>query len=147
MAIARSAMVAPTAAGSVRPDGSDHQATQLHIPRTASAADRGSTIRNSHLTWLAVRRFGTDAAVDVVSEGIQRTARYAGAPQKYNATVRPARRAARQEAAHPLLPHVDAGKLLAGSSKTSRRSLAAHRPLRSVQAPNVAADRRQRPSA
>jgi hypothetical protein len=40
-----------------------------------------------HLTWLAVGRFGTDAAVAVVSEGIQRTARYAGAPQKYNATV------------------------------------------------------------
>jgi hypothetical protein len=40
-----------------------------------------------HLTWLAVRRFGTDAAVDVISEGIQRTARYAGVPQKYNATV------------------------------------------------------------
>ncbi|HEY7260362.1 MAG TPA: hypothetical protein VH589_02615 [Trebonia sp.] len=40
-----------------------------------------------HLTWLAVRRFGTGAAIDVISEGIQRTARYAGVPQKYNATV------------------------------------------------------------
>ena len=40
-----------------------------------------------HLTWLAVRRYGTDAAIDLVSEGIQRTARYAGAPQKYNVTV------------------------------------------------------------
>src|SRR6185369_10475029 len=40
-----------------------------------------------HLTWLAVRRYGTDAAVELVSEGIQRTARYAGAPQKYHATV------------------------------------------------------------
>jgi hypothetical protein len=47
MAIARSAIVRPTAAASVGPDGSDHQATQLQIPRTASAADRGSTIRNS----------------------------------------------------------------------------------------------------
>lgn len=40
-----------------------------------------------HLTWLAVKRYGTAAAVDLVSEGIQRTARYAGVPQKYNATV------------------------------------------------------------
>jgi hypothetical protein len=40
-----------------------------------------------HLTWLAVRRYGTAAAVDLVSDGIRRTARYAGAPQKYHATV------------------------------------------------------------
>ena len=40
-----------------------------------------------HLTWLAVRRYGTYAAIALVSEGIQRTARYAGAPQKYHATV------------------------------------------------------------
>ena len=39
------------------------------------------------LTWLAVRRHGVAEAVGVVSEGIQQTARYAGAPQKYNATV------------------------------------------------------------
>jgi hypothetical protein len=40
-----------------------------------------------HLTWLAVRRVGVPAAVVLVSDGIQRTARYAGAPQKYHATV------------------------------------------------------------
>ncbi|MEU9134088.1 hypothetical protein AB0D08_39485 [Kitasatospora sp. NPDC048540] len=40
-----------------------------------------------HLTWLAVRRFGVPAAVDLVSDGIRRTARYAGVPQKYHATV------------------------------------------------------------
>jgi hypothetical protein len=40
-----------------------------------------------HLTWLAVRRCGVPAAVTLVSDGIQRTARYAGVPQKYNATV------------------------------------------------------------
>ncbi|ETK30905.1 hypothetical protein [Microbispora sp. ATCC PTA-5024] len=40
-----------------------------------------------HLTWLAVRRVGMPAAVDLVSAGIRRTARYAGAPQKYHATV------------------------------------------------------------
>jgi hypothetical protein len=40
-----------------------------------------------HVTWLAVRRFGTAAAVELISDGIRRTARYAGAPQKYHATV------------------------------------------------------------
>ena len=39
------------------------------------------------LTWLAVRRCGMPAAIALVSEGIRRTARYAGAPQKYHATV------------------------------------------------------------
>src|SRR5262249_60887946 len=40
-----------------------------------------------HLTWLAVRRCGVVEAVGMVSDGIQRTARYARAPQKYHATV------------------------------------------------------------
>ena len=40
-----------------------------------------------HLTWLAGRHVGVPAAVGLVSDGIQRTARYAGAPQKYHATV------------------------------------------------------------
>lgn len=40
-----------------------------------------------HLTWLAVRSVGTEAAVPLVSAGIQATARYAGAPQKYHATM------------------------------------------------------------
>jgi hypothetical protein len=40
-----------------------------------------------HLTWLAVRRYGARAAVPLVSDGIRATARYAGAPQKYHATV------------------------------------------------------------
>ena len=40
-----------------------------------------------HLTWLAVRACGVDGAVPLVSDGIQRTARNAGAPQKYHATV------------------------------------------------------------
>jgi hypothetical protein len=34
-----------------------------------------------------VRRYRTAEAIDLISDGIQRTARYAGAPQKYNATV------------------------------------------------------------
>jgi hypothetical protein len=40
-----------------------------------------------HLTWLAIKSCGTPSAIDLVSDGIQRTARYAGAPQKYHATV------------------------------------------------------------
>jgi hypothetical protein len=40
-----------------------------------------------HLTWLAVRRLGADAAASLVGDGIRRTARYAGVPQKYNGTM------------------------------------------------------------
>lgn len=39
------------------------------------------------LTWLAVRRYGTADAIDLISDGIRTTARYAGAPQKYHATI------------------------------------------------------------
>lgn len=40
-----------------------------------------------HLTWLAVHRHGAGAAVELIGDGIRRTARYAGAPRKYNATI------------------------------------------------------------
>jgi hypothetical protein len=50
-------------------------------------AERFGHRQHVRLTWLAVRRYGTDEAVAVVSDGIQQTARYAGAPQKYHATV------------------------------------------------------------
>ncbi|WP_198536239.1 MULTISPECIES: hypothetical protein [Pseudofrankia] len=40
-----------------------------------------------HLTWLAVRRVGVSAAVGLVSDGLRRTARQAGVPQKYHATI------------------------------------------------------------
>ena len=52
-----------------------------------AVADRFGHREHVHLTWLAVRRYGVPAAVGLVSDGIQRTARYAGAPQKYHATV------------------------------------------------------------
>jgi hypothetical protein len=52
-----------------------------------ATSDRFGHRQHVHLTWLAVRRFGTRAAIDLVSDGIQRTATYAGAPQKYHATV------------------------------------------------------------
>jgi hypothetical protein len=50
-------------------------------------ADRFAHRQHVHLTYLAVRRYGTAAAISLVSNGIQGVARYAGAPQKYNATV------------------------------------------------------------
>ncbi len=51
------------------------------------SAERFGHRQHVHLTWLAVRRYGTSAAIGLVSDGIQGVARYAGAPQKYNATV------------------------------------------------------------
>jgi hypothetical protein len=50
-------------------------------------AERFGHREHLHLTWLAVRRCGVPGAIDLISRGIQRTARYAGAPQKYHATV------------------------------------------------------------
>ncbi|SEG91668.1 hypothetical protein SAMN05216223_12447 [Actinacidiphila yanglinensis] len=52
-----------------------------------TGADRFGHREHVHLTWLAVRRHGTAAATELISGGIRRTARYAGAPQKYHATV------------------------------------------------------------
>ena len=52
-----------------------------------STADRFAHRQHVHLTYLAIRRYGTAATIDLVSNGIQSVARYAGAPQKYNATV------------------------------------------------------------
>jgi hypothetical protein len=50
-------------------------------------AERFGHRQHIHLTWLAVRRYGTTAAITFVSEGIRRTAQYAGAPQKYHVTI------------------------------------------------------------
>jgi len=52
-----------------------------------ATAERFGHRQHVRLTWLAVRRHGVPAAVGLVGDGIRRTARYAGAPQKYNATV------------------------------------------------------------
>jgi len=52
-----------------------------------ASAGRFGHREHVHLTWLAARRCGVPAAIDLVSEGIQRTTRYAGAPQKYHVTV------------------------------------------------------------
>ena len=52
-----------------------------------ASAGRFGHREHVHLTWLAVRQCGVPAAIGLVSDGIQRTARYAGVPQKYHATV------------------------------------------------------------
>jgi|SRR5579872_5118556 len=57
------------------------------VNEVMATAERFGHRQHVHLTWLAVRAYGTVAAVRVVSDGIQGMARYAGAPQKYNATV------------------------------------------------------------
>lgn len=60
---------------------------QRLMAQAMAGEDRFGHRQHIHLTWLAVRRYGTRAAIGLVSEGIQRTARYTGAPQKYNATI------------------------------------------------------------
>jgi hypothetical protein len=52
-----------------------------------ATADRFGHREHVHLTWLAVRRHGMPGAIGLISNGIQQTARYAGAPQKYHATI------------------------------------------------------------
>ena len=59
---------------------------ELMAEATAAARTFGHR-EHVHLTWLAVRRVGMPAAIALVSAGIQRTARYAGAPQKYHVTI------------------------------------------------------------
>jgi hypothetical protein len=52
-----------------------------------AGAERFGHREHVRLTWLAVRRLGTAEAIELISDGIRQTARYAGVPQKYNATV------------------------------------------------------------
>jgi hypothetical protein len=52
-----------------------------------ASADRFGHREHLHLAWLAVRRHGPSAATALISDGIRRTARYAGAPQKYHVTM------------------------------------------------------------
>lgn len=57
------------------------------MAQVMACAERFGHREHIHLSWLTVRRCGVTTAVDLVSKGIQRTARYAGAPQKYHVTV------------------------------------------------------------
>ncbi|MEU1282648.1 hypothetical protein [Kitasatospora sp. NPDC005856] len=50
-------------------------------------AERFGHRQHVRLTWLAVRRHGATAALDLVGEGILRTATRAGAPQKFHVTM------------------------------------------------------------
>jgi hypothetical protein len=68
------------------PDTSPSAFSEL-MAEVMSTADRFAHRQHVHLTYLAVRRYGTATAIDLVSNGIQDVARYANAPQKYNATV------------------------------------------------------------
>jgi hypothetical protein len=70
----------------LEPIMSQHEFDAL-MAEVMARADRFGHRQHIHLTWLAVRRYGTGAAITMVSEGIRRTARYHGAPQKYHATV------------------------------------------------------------
>jgi hypothetical protein len=60
---------------------------EILMGEVMAGAERFGHRQHVQLTWLAVRRHGTTAAIALVSDGIQRTARYQGAPQKYHATV------------------------------------------------------------
>ncbi len=54
---------------------------------TASAGGAFGHRQHVQLTWLAVRAYGMPAAVDLVCEGIETTARNANVPQKYHLTM------------------------------------------------------------
>jgi hypothetical protein len=60
---------------------------QALMDEVLAQAPRFGHRQHVQLTWLAVRRHGVPAAIALVSQGIRRTARYAGAPQKYHETV------------------------------------------------------------
>lgn len=57
------------------------------MTEATAGAHRFGHREHVHLTWLAVRKHDLAAAIGLISEGIQRTARYMGAPQKYHTTV------------------------------------------------------------
>lgn len=59
---------------------------RLHA-EVMKGADQFGHREHVHVTWLAVRAAGTERAIKIISEGIKRTARYAGRPQKFHATV------------------------------------------------------------
>jgi hypothetical protein len=53
---------------------------------TAAGASFGHR-EHVHLTWLAIRAVGPDAACPLVGDGLRTVARYAQMPQKYHVTV------------------------------------------------------------
>lgn len=67
--------------------GDDDLSLSDLIAEVMAQAPRFGHRQHVHLTWLAVRRYGTAEAVGIVSDAIRRTARYAGSPQKYHVTI------------------------------------------------------------
>lgn len=67
----------------------EHDETTFDLLMGEVMADRSrfGHREHVHLTWLAIRRYGAEAALDLIDRGIRRTARYAGAPQKYHHTM------------------------------------------------------------
>jgi hypothetical protein len=63
------------------------QAFDSLLAHVMTTAEQFGHREHVHLTWLAVRRHGVVTAIEIVSDGIQRTARYADAPQKYHVTI------------------------------------------------------------
>ncbi|MGE7385481.1 hypothetical protein ACQKM2_08380 [Streptomyces sp. NPDC004126] len=57
------------------------------MAEATAATGRFGHREHVHLTWLAVRRHGAAATVDLVGEGILRTATRAGVPGKFHATL------------------------------------------------------------
>ena len=69
-----------------RDDTRDASVFDALMAEVMAGATRFGHREHVHLTWLAVRRCGVPAAVGLVSDGIQRTARYAG---RRRSTTRP----------------------------------------------------------
>ncbi|MFE7189915.1 hypothetical protein [Kitasatospora sp. NPDC057541] len=70
-----------------RPQVADAPTFEALMAEAMATAGRFGHREHVHLTWLAVREYGVPAAVGVVGDGIRRTARNAGAPEKYHATI------------------------------------------------------------
>ena len=67
----------------------DHDDTRFNLlmAEVMAGRPRFGHREHVHLTWLAIRRYGAEVALSLIDGGIRRTARYAGAPQKYHSTV------------------------------------------------------------
>ena len=72
----------PTAGHGRRDPAFDHLMSEVMIGR-----DHFGHRQHVQLTWLAVRRYGVPAAIELISDGIRRTVRYENVPQKYHATM------------------------------------------------------------
>jgi hypothetical protein len=65
----------------------DAEVFRALLQQVLAEAERFSHRQHVQLTWLAVTRYGRAAALQLVDTGIRDTARAAGAPEKYHATM------------------------------------------------------------